>query len=810
MKTAFEKQNSVQYIPTVLQKTKVVVKHRNIIQVNEATYLCKLCIHYLKKGRLPPMAVKNKLELHHTDKYLKDNGLALTELEAALISKNIMFEKIFQLPKSRWTALKDRIINVPISDSSILDTIQRMPRLPKEAGLIGVCLKRKRKMKNFHKQELINPIKLFHMLDKLSSCNKYYKFCDDINVYKNRCKNDDKYAYDSLFDYDDVNECFNKINADEDVNDQFQSKDSSADISDDDEISNEEVEEVKLNPVRKYQYVYDKSLCMSQKYPEIMVAPGEGQIPIDTLQDEDWDIKSFPHLHNFDGSNGLFEKRKSKLTDQYYFIQRICNKEKRFFKCSAYVYAAIAHLEKKQIQSNINLCGTRGKQIVSPTGAVKYELKDAYNSLENVSNTPKFWQKKKYELLAKIDNLGPFHIFFTLSCADLRWDANFAAILLDKGYHILYTVLDDDIIIEARTEQGDWQSIDDIIKNEMDETHHELIRGNVITATRYFQHRVKSFFSKIVLNKNNPMCVKNYSYRVEFQERGAAHIHGTLWLNLTKLEDFVSFHDDQTHRTVYDKSRDPQLMGIKSAFNKLKLRTHLDEIDKKRLTSVIDNFSTVSLHTGSVGEDVVNIASSVNKHHHTKTCRKYSGDCRFDYPKPPSPFTIVAQQSEESKNQKIMAEYRNIINLVQNVTDDRSQIDTIMRLYDKESETIDEYNENKIKRIKAVCNLAGVDYTKYLKALSTIKYGYKIILSRDIDETYINPYNVEWLRAWDGNMDIQFVLDYFAVVTYVTEYYLKPDSGTMVILNDALRQCESTNIREQMKAVANKFLSHRN
>ena len=157
-----------------------------------------------------------------------------------------------------------------------------------------------------------------------------------------------------------------------------------------------------------------------------------------------------------------------------------------------------------------------------------------------------------------------------------------------------------------------------------------------------------------------------------------------------------------------------------------------------------------------------------------------------------------------------MAEYRNIINLVQNVTDDKSQMDTIIRMYDKESETIDEYNENKIKRIKAVCNLAGVDYTKYLKALSTTKYGYKIILSRDIDETYINPYNVEWLRAWDGNMDIQFVLDYFAVVTYVTEYYLKPDGGTMAILNDALKQCESSNIKEQMKAVANKFLSHRN
>ena len=66
----------------------------------------------------------------------------------------------------------------------------------------------------------------------------------------------------------------------------------------------------------------------------------------------------------------------------------------------------------------------------------------------------------------------------------------------------------------------------------------------------------------------------------------------------------------------------------------------------------------------------------------------------------------------------------------------------------------------------------------YLKALSTSKTGNSIVQKRDIDEIFINSYNVEWLRAWNGNMDIQVVLDYFAVITYVTDYYAKDDTGS--------------------------------
>ena len=45
--------------------------------------------------------------------------------------------------------------------------------------------------------------------------------------------------------------------------------------------------------------------------------------------------------------------------------------------------------------------------------------------------TPRYWQRKKYELIARLENLGPFTFFFTLSCADKRWNENFTTFLQD-------------------------------------------------------------------------------------------------------------------------------------------------------------------------------------------------------------------------------------------------------------------------------------------------------------------------------------------------------------------------------------------
>ena len=270
----------------------------------------------MKNKKMPPMSAMNGLQLHETDKMIDNEGLRLTELEGALIAKTIIFQKIYQMPKSRWTALKDRLINIPINDDDIINTLEQMPRTPKDAGLIGVALKRKKEYKNSHKNQLIDPQKLFRMLNKLKARgNKYYQFYDDYHEYEERCKETDPDGYGVVFpdedgDVDELEIDLQTFNAKDDnyrhnIQDEIELEKLN---SDDDEDGNAEkqdnIEYETMDPVKKYHFEYNKSLCMTNKYPEVSVdenvsvAPGEGKTPKDILGEDDWDIKAFPHLHN--------------------------------------------------------------------------------------------------------------------------------------------------------------------------------------------------------------------------------------------------------------------------------------------------------------------------------------------------------------------------------------------------------------------------------------------------------------------------------------------------------------------------------
>ena len=48
-----------------------------------------------------------------------------------------------KIPKSRWTALKDKMFDVPINYEDILNTIELLSRTTKKAELIGVSLNKK-------------------------------------------------------------------------------------------------------------------------------------------------------------------------------------------------------------------------------------------------------------------------------------------------------------------------------------------------------------------------------------------------------------------------------------------------------------------------------------------------------------------------------------------------------------------------------------------------------------------------------------------------------------------------------------------
>ena len=57
---------------------------------------------------------------------------------------------------------------------------------------------------------------------------------------------------------------------------------------------------------------------------------------------------------------------------------------------------------------------------------------DGFAAFEGVRGSPKYWQKLKFDMIAKLEQLGPFTFFYTLSCGDRRWDQFFATIVTKK------------------------------------------------------------------------------------------------------------------------------------------------------------------------------------------------------------------------------------------------------------------------------------------------------------------------------------------------------------------------------------------
>ena len=305
---------------------------------SDNAYLCKSCLRFLRKGKFPKMCVKNGLYVDNID----DPNLKLTELENNMIARNIIFQKIHKLPKSRWHGTHDRLVNVPVGPQDVLNTVESLPRTPAEAGLIPIVpvnLKRKLEYKNVHLTQLIDPNKIFKYLKFLTTMgHPSYKFYDDWNTYEKRCKAEDPIGAKLVF-RDEESEIVD-MDVYRKVNEKIQDVECGPEKHDEELISfdveneeyekaqNEEEEYVKKDPIRKFQYEYSATTCMTNKFPEtdsnspLNFAPAEGKIPRNILKDEDWDINSFPNLHPT-GRNKMFQERKVKLTPQQYLVQRL-------------------------------------------------------------------------------------------------------------------------------------------------------------------------------------------------------------------------------------------------------------------------------------------------------------------------------------------------------------------------------------------------------------------------------------------------------------------------------------------------------
>ena len=61
---------------------------------------------------------------------------------------------------------------------------------------------------------------------------------------------------------------------------------------------------------------------------------------------------------------------------------------------------------------------------------------------------------------------------------------------------------------------------------------------------------------------------------------------------------------------------------------------------------------------------------------------------------------------------------------------------------------------------------------------------------------------------WQANMDIQYVIDAYACVMYITSYVLKAEKGMGELLKQAAKECELGNIRQQLNKLGAVFLTN--
>ena len=169
--------------------------------------------------------------------------------------------------------------------------------------------------------------------------------------------------------------------------------------------------------------------------PDIEVAPGENRDLSDWIRQTNFDVIAFFFLHPT-GKNGIDEKRKVALTKARYIDQRINNQNSQWAKNATYVFVAQQYLEKHRVERQISISMQKGKIKKTDTGIFVSPFSELISIFKDIPGTPSYFRMFRNEIFARIEQKGPFHLFLTLSCAEMKWMEVLSSLLRNEGHKI--------------------------------------------------------------------------------------------------------------------------------------------------------------------------------------------------------------------------------------------------------------------------------------------------------------------------------------------------------------------------------------
>ncbi|KAK0139103.1 ATP-dependent DNA helicase PIF1 [Merluccius polli] len=306
-------------------------------------------------------------------------------------------------------------------------------------------------------------------------------------------------------------------------------------------------------------------------------------------------------------------------------------------------------------------------------------------------------------------------------------------------------------VIEAiKTQQGEEVNFE-----ELDwATKCEILRSNPVTTMRMFDKRVEALYRDLILSPAQPLGnVVDFFYRVEFQHRGSPHIHCLVW-----VEDAPKFEED----------------------------------DDQIVCNFVSKYITAQLPDPRTQPELYKKVTEVQIHskNHTRTCFKsLSSGCRFGFPKPPSRKTMITRPGDTDDSlalEKAKSKLRPL-NLLLNEPQTASLT---------------------LEQLLAQCNLTLCEYEQCLHMMTKSS---TVVMKRDPKDCWVNGYNPYLLDAWDANIDVQFILNYYSLIHYICTYICKSENSVSEYLKTLIQNTnrDNTNERDEMREIMQAYSKKR-
>ena len=601
---------------------------------------------------------------------------------------------------------------------------ESLPRTCNNDHLITIALKRRLSDKRAYKEQHIRPAMVNRALDYLIRNNNLYTNVTISNNWQNLSESSNPELWKLLTSERDGSDELHDDNESHYSNEGHNTTD---DESEDEQLHQEGVANpTVLQNVDGPNIPFDKI---------INVAPGEGHIPVSLYKEPNCEALSFPR-HFPDGKNHLNFPREKHITISKYIHTRLKSCDSRFASDPQYVFAMLDLLERASISNAINFSERRYKQTAISVGQLQnpenvkamISNDEIFTVLKNIRGTPQYWHNMQLDVLAKIRYFGVPTFFLTMSAAQFQWTSIIKVVARQFGENL------SDEEINAM----DWN------------TKANYLKRNPVTVVRQIDYIFKKVWNCVIRSDIHPIGnILNYDERGEFQSgTGNKHVH-------------ASIH-------------------IKDA-------PKVDEDSDDAVTSFIDNHITVEIPNENEYPELHRLVTSVQNHHHTKTCRKKKGTtCRFYCPWPPSEKTIISRSNVDKKDLK---RAQSIVNKVVAVIETVGDISTI---------TFSELLEK-----------ADVSRDEYYGAIQAFRRKTTVIYKRKPSESTISPYNTIILDCLKANMNIQFVVSIYGVLAYLTSYLCKPEHSMSESMKAAANEASSCGVKEKLRAIGNQFLLKR-